>query len=84
MNEIRYHKNTKGIKCYYAIGVMENNIVKFVTEIEGSAAFWNDGESVRKFESKTIVDEIALGLNYNGYTAFVLEIPYYVDKLLNN
>ena len=83
MENIRYHKNSVGVECYYAIGVIQDSNIKFVTGLEGSVAFWNDGESIRKFEDKQIVDEIVFGLNVNGYAALVFEIPYYMQNITN-
>ena len=83
MENIRYHKNSVGVECYYAIGVIQDSNIKFVTGLEGSIASWNDGEPIRKFEDKQIVDEIAFGLNVNGYAALVFEIPYYLQNITN-
>ena len=69
-------------KVNYAVLVIEENEVKFVTETKGSYAEWADGQAA-KLMSKSVADDLAFGLCVNGYPAMVVIVPSYLKNLGN-
>ncbi len=76
--EIKTHKNKAGMKCRWAIGILFNDGIRFVTSLDNSnkSFFWEADKEPMYFDSKSYVDDIAFGIQMNLYPAVVMEIPY--------
>ena len=69
-------------KYHYYVLVLTNYGPVFVTDIpERNYAKWDKLKAPLEF-SKTSAEDIALGLNLNGYTACMVVYPYEVDHQL--
>lgn len=56
---------------------------KFVSKVEyepHKVCEWKDGEKAYFFGSKSYAEDICFGLNVNGTSCFVMEIPDYFNE----
>ena len=68
-------------KKYYYVQVISGNRIKFITSIDNTKqiSYWDDDKEFKVFDSKSFANEIAMGLCFNGYYAFVVESLYKLD-----
>lgn len=71
------HKNKAGMKCRWAIGILFQEGISFVTKLDKSNKnfFYEADKEPMYFDSKEYVDDIAFGIQMNLYPAVVMEIP---------
>ena len=62
------------IKYYYVL-VCDDDGPKFVTDVKGRDAFWNDDE-VPLGMSETRAEDVASGLRFNGFNAYTVFMGY--------
>lgn len=76
-NTVKTHKNKAGVKCRWAIGLLFNSGIRFVTSIKWQPKTfkWESGKEAMYFDSKEHVDDIAFGIQMNFYPAVVMEVP---------
>ena len=69
------------VKNYYYVQVIVGNKIKFVTSVDNAkqVTYWEDDKEFKVFESKSYASDIANGLCFNGYYAFVVESLYKLD-----
>lgn len=74
---VKTHKNTARVDCYWAIGLLFPDGLKFVTQADNRSKYfyWESGKEPLFFESKRTADDYAFGMAVNGYPAVVMEIP---------
>ncbi len=78
MSEVKTHKNKAKVDCRWAIGLLFNEGLQFVTKIENypkKIFDWEAGKEPLYFGSKEVVDDYAFGMLMNLYPAVVMEIP---------
>ena len=75
--DVKTHRNTAGVDCRWAIGLLFPDGLKFVTKADNRSKYfyWESGKEPLFFESKRTADDYALGMALNGYPAVVMEIP---------
>ena len=66
-------------KNWYYVLVLTEHGPSFVTSIgDGKTAYWNKSEKPKEF-SQSWADDIAFGLQVNGYNAFMVCMRYELD-----
>ena len=68
-------------KTYYYVQVLAQNKLKFITSIDNGEhiSYWEDDKDFKIFSCKSYATEIANGLCFNGYYAFVVESLYKLE-----
>lgn len=73
---------------YVIVIIFDDNTFKFVTDVlyePHKECRWEDGKQAYFFNTKTYAEDICFGLNVNGSSAFVMEVPdYFEDNKFNN
>ena len=68
---------------YVIVKIFPNGNIKFVTDVEvypHKYCEWNDGKQAKFFDSKAYAEDICFGLNVNGNSTFVMEVPDYFNQ----
>ena len=75
--ESKTHKNKAGVKCRWAIALLFEKGIRYVTSIEWNPKTfqWESGKEAMYFDSKEYVDDIAFGIMMNFYPVVVMEVP---------
>lgn len=63
---------------YIAIRSGEHLALRYVTDIEGNYASWEDGKPAKAFTSEEIPTEVMHNLNMYGFKAFLIKAPSYM------
>ena len=67
----------------YNYAVLHVQSGRFVNRLgENKSCYWEAGEPAKLF-SKSVAQDIAYGLTFNGFTSLVVEVPVYVQDLRN-
>lgn len=67
---------------YVIVIVLDDNSIKYVSKVlyePHKECQWNKGEPAYFFDDKKYAEDICFGLNCNGTTAFVMEVPDYFN-----
>ena len=56
------------------VGVIVNDSLKFVTDIDRSNALWEAGKDAKKL-SEDFAKDIVEGLTFNGFRACIVKMP---------
>ena len=71
-------------KIKYVITVLfPHGKYKFVTDVQYSPhkyCEWKDGEQAYFFDTKKYAEDICFGLNVNGTSCFVMEVPDFFNE----
>ncbi len=68
---------------YVIVVLFPKGKYKFVTNVEYSPhkyCEWKNGEQAEFFTSKTNAEDICFGLNANGNSCFVMEVPDFFNE----
>lgn len=67
----------------YYVAVLQGKEEKYVTRNERREAYWEEGKEARKF-TKTIAEDIAIGLTLNGFPSYIIAVPNGLDIRFTN
>ena len=70
-------------KIKFVILVLQKGKHKFVTEVQYSPhkqCLWEVGKQAYFFADRKYAEDICFGLNVNGTSSFVMEVPDYFDE----
>lgn len=68
---------------YVIVKILPNRKVMFVTDVETyptKYVHWVYEKTAMFFDSKSYAEDICFGLNANGYSTFVMEVPDYFNE----
>ena len=65
------------------VAVNTKNGMKYVTETEYHSCKWEDNLPAENFYAEEYARDVVIGLNLNGYQAFIVRMPDYVERVGN-
>lgn len=73
---VKTHKNKSGIDCRWAIALLFNEGIRYVTKLDNASKtfYYENGTEAMFFNSKQNADDLILGMLVNGYPAVVMEV----------
>lgn len=61
------------VAVFFPDNESDKNMVKFVTSVSGSEAFWEKGKPAMTL-TESFAKDVVLGLTWNGYAAAVIKV----------